>query len=544
MGNKSNHGGCSISETASNSTRSDEDKKDKRIISPPQSLISTETEKGWSSTRNVSHILVVDDEEYICEVIKEMLSNEGYQIETMYDPQKAIEFIKGQPVDLVLTDLIMGRKSGVDVLNQTMKSDPDAIIILMTGHPTIENAVAVLKSGAYDYLVKPFSMDTLKAVIKRGLEKQRLYRENINLKETVSLYKISEAMGSTIRLDFLLNLILETAIKELDADMASVSLLDEKTKRLTPEASLGVPSEMKKSGFLTGQDNVSKWVIKHGRPRVFDKDEIGERFFSNHLRKNMRSVIVHPLMAKGKVIGILILIRSEGQISPFTTGQLHSLSIIASKAASAIENSRLYEELKESYMQTLTALANAVEARDIYTRGHTERVCYMALSLCRELGWNEEKLWEVKMGGILHDIGKIGVPDAILNKAEALTQEEFKIMKQHPICGAKILEGISFLSPAVPYVLYHHERFDGKGYPFGLRNERIPIQGRLMAVVDTFDAMTSDRPYRKAKSFKMALKEIRKCAGTQFDPHIADLFLNAWEKGLIDKRDLKIKKGS
>ncbi len=544
MGNKSNYNGCSTSVTTLNSTRSVETKERRSAISSPHASISKELAEGGSSLRSISHILVVDDEEYICEVIKELLSNEGYQIQTMCDPQKAIEFIKDQPVDLVLTDLIMGKKSGVDVLNQTMKFHPDAIVILMTGHPTIENAVAVLKSGAYDYLVKPFSMDTLKAVIKRGLEKQRLYRENINLKETVSLYKISEAMGSTIRLDFLLNLILETAIKELDADMASVLLLDEKTKRLTPEASLGVPSEMAKSGLLTGQDNISRWVIKQGRPRVFDKDEIGERFSSHHLRKNVRSVIVHPLMAKGKVIGTLILIRSKGRISPFTTGQLHSLSIIASKAASAIENSRLYEELKESYLETLTTLANAVEARDIYTRGHTERVCYMAELMGSQMGWNEERLWEVKMGGILHDIGKIGVPDAILNKAEALTKDEFEVMKQHPICGAKILEGISFLAPAVPYVLYHHERFDGKGYPYGLRNDRIPIQGRLMAVVDTFDAMTSDRPYRKAKSFKIALKEIRDCAGTQFDPHIAEVFLDAWERGLIDKRKLKVKKES
>ena len=544
MGNKSNYNGCSTSVTTLNSTRSVETKERRSAISSPHASISKELAEGGSSLRSISHILVVDDEEYICEVIKELLSNEGYQIQTMCDPQKAIEFIKDQPMDLVLTDLIMGKKSGVDVLNQTMKFHPDAIVILMTGHPTIENAVAVLKSGAYDYLVKPFSMDTLEAVIKRGLEKQRLYRENINLKETVSLYKISEAMGSTIRLDFLLNLILETAIKELDADMASVLLLDEKTKRLTPEASLGVPSEMAKSGLLTGQDNISRWVIKQGRPRVFDKDEIGERFSSHHLRKNVRSVIVHPLMAKGKVIGTLILIRSKGRISPFTTGQLHSLSIIASKAASAIENSRLYEELKESYLQTLTTLANAVEARDIYTRGHTERVCYMAELMGNQMGWNEERLWEIKMGGILHDIGKIGVPDAILNKAEALTKDEFEVMKQHPICGAKILEGISFLAPAVPYVLYHHERFDGKGYPYGLRNDRIPIQGRLMAVVDTFDAMTSDRPYRKAKSFKIALKEIRDCAGTQFDPHIAEVFLDAWERGLIDKRKLKVKKES
>jgi HD-GYP domain-containing protein (c-di-GMP phosphodiesterase class II) len=192
----------------------------------------------------------------------------------------------------------------------------------------------------------------------------------------------------------------------------------------------------------------------------------------------------------------------------------------------------------------LTALANAVEVRDIYTRGHTERVCYMAEFLARQLKWSEERLWEVKMGGILHDIGKIGVPDAILNKAQALTHEEFQIMKQHPVCGARILEGIPFLAPAIPYLLYHHERFDGKGYPYGLRNDQIPLQGRLMSVVDTFDAMTSDRPYRKAKSFKMALKEIKDCAGTKFDPRIAEVFLKGWERGLVDKAKLKVKKHS
>jgi putative nucleotidyltransferase with HDIG domain len=543
MSGKSKSVCCSSTESASNSTQGRDNRGGKSVISPSPPSIRPERDNGQQARRGVFRILVVDDEEYICEVIKEMLSAEDYQIETICDPEKALGFLKAQHVDLVLTDLIMGKKSGVDVLKQAMKFHPDGIVILMTGHPTIENAVTVLKSGAYDYLVKPFSMDTLRAVIKRGLEKQKLYRENIHLKEALSLYKIGEAMGSTIRLDFLLNLILETAIKELDADMASVLLLDEKTDRLIPKASLGVPEGMLGSELLTGQDDISRSVIKHGRPRVFDKSEVDGSFLANHLEKNVRSVIVHPLMAKGKVMGIVILIRSEGRVSPFTTGQLHSLSILASKAASAIENSKLYEELRESYLQTLTALANAVEARDIYTRGHTERVCYMAQSLCREMGWDEEKLWEVKMGGILHDIGKIGVPDAILNKAEALTSEEFEIMKQHPTCGAKILEGISFSTPAVPYVLYHHERYDGQGYPFGLRDNQIPIQGRLMAVVDTFDAMTSDRPYRKAKSFKMALKEIRDCAGTQFDPQIAQLFLSAWEKGSLRKGKLKIYKG-
>ena len=497
---------------------------------------------AWkSASADASHILVVDDEEYICEVIKEMLSDPNYRLQTACDPKVAMEVLEREVVDFVLTDLIMGEKSGVDVLNKTMELHPDAVVVLMTGRPTIENAVEVLKSGAYDYLIKPFSMDTLRAVVKRGLEKQKLLRENINLKETVSLYRISEAMGSTIRLDFLLNLILETAIKELEADMAWVLLLNEKTNKLIPKASLGVAPQMLESGFLSGDDSISRWVIENAKPQIFDKGEIEERFLSSGSNKKMRSAISHPLMAKGQVIGILTLIRADHHLSPFTTGQLHSLSIIASKAASAIENSTLYEELRDSYMETLTALANAVEARDIYTRGHTERVWYMTELIARQMGWSEDKLWEVKMGGILHDIGKIGVPDAILNKPEALTQEEFEIMKQHPACGAKILEGISFLKPALPYVLYHHERFDGKGYPYGLQGEDIPMQGRLMAVVDTFDAITSDRPYRKSKGFELAIKEIKDCSGTQFDPKVAKTFVKAWEQGKIDKKRLEIK---
>ncbi len=502
---------------------------------------TTETDAGASTCEDASRILVVDDEEYICEVIREMLADENYQVQTACDPQKAIDVLEKESVDFVLTDLIMGEKSGVDVLNRAMKLNPDAVVVLMTGRPTIENAVEVLKSGAYDYLIKPFSMDTLRAVVKRGLEKQRLLRENINLKETVSLHRISEAMGSTIRLDFLLNLILETAIKELGADMAWVLLLDEKANKLIPKASLGISPKMMESGFLSGKDSVSKWVIQNAKPRIFDKARIDDRLLGAEFREKIRSAISHPLMARGKVIGILTLIRTDHHLSSFTTGQLHSLSIIASKAASAIENSKLYEELRESYLQTLTALANAVEARDIYTRGHTERVWYMAELIAREMGWDGDKLWEVRMGGVLHDIGKIGVPDAILNKPEALTQKEFEIMKQHPICGAKILEAISFLKPAIPYVLYHHERFDGKGYPYGLCGEDIPIQGRLMAVVDTFDAITSDRPYRKSKGFELAIKEIKDCSRTQFDPKVAKVFVEAWEGGRVDQERLKIK---
>lgn len=485
-----------------------------------------------------SRVLVVDDEKYICDLIQEMLAEEGYQISAAYDADQAFMILENQSIDLVLTDLVMGKKSGVDVLNTTLRVQPETVVVMMTGQPTIENAVTVLKSGAYDYLMKPFSLENLKATIRRGLEKKKLLRENIHLKEAVSLYRISEAMGSTVKLDNLLNLVLRMVIKELGADMASILLLDEKSKRLKPKAFLGMSPDLLKNGFLAGTDPVSEWVVKNARPRIFTPRET--RFFKGEQRNVVKSLISHPLLAKGRVLGTLNLIRTHIP-SPFTTGQLQSLSIIASKAASAIESSVLYEDLKEAYLNTLTALANAVEARDLYTRGHTERVWYMAESLAIHMGWGEDKIQEVRMGSILHDIGKIGVPDAILNKRGPLTNQEFEIMKAHTTQGVTILEGIEFLKPAHPYVLYHHERYDGKGYPQGLKGEKIPMEGRLMAVVDTFDAITSERPYRKRRDLLKAVKEIKDNCGTQFDPFVVDVFIDAWEKKIIDRRRLVIK---
>lgn len=479
-------------------------------------------------------ILVVDDEIYICNIIQEMLSSENYEVLTTHLPEEALRITKTQPLDLVLTDLIMGEKSGVDVLKCALETSQDIIVILMTGQPAIENAVSVLKMGAYDYLIKPFTLESLRATIRRGLEKQNLYRENINLKETVSLCKISEAMGSTIHLKSLLQLILETLSMEFGASLSSILLADDKAKSLVLKAYYGVTTHPVELNFLHGEHPLPQSVVKSGQ--ASSSDQNGEDSSSEN-GKTRKSFISYPLMAKGKVIGVLNLVR-VGNFLPFSTGQVNSLSIIASKASSAIENSLLYENLEEAYLNILTALANAVEARDIYTRGHTERVWYMAEIVAREMGWDNDKLWEVKIGGILHDIGKIGIPDAILNKPGELTPEEFEVMKAHPSQGAKILEGISFLAPSLPYILYHHERFDGQGYPFGLKQEKIPIQGRLLAVVDTFDAICSDRPYRKKKGVQVALKEIEDCAGTQFDPEIAKIFLKAWREKRIDPEKL------
>lgn len=192
------------------------------------------------------------------------------------------------------------------------------------------------------------------------------------------------------------------------------------------------------------------------------------------------------------------------------------------------------EQLIQSQRATAITLAKAIEKRDRYTGGHTDRVTEYAKLTAKQLDWPEERLAVLELAGHLHDVGKIGVPDAVLNKPGKLTVEEFEMMKAHPEIGEQIIRGIDFLEALVPYVLYHHERYDGKGYPKGFSGEAIPIEGRLLAVSDTFDAMTSSRPYRKQLDPERAIEEIKRCSGTQFDPNIVVVFLEIWRAGLLD----------
>ncbi len=192
-----------------------------------------------------------------------------------------------------------------------------------------------------------------------------------------------------------------------------------------------------------------------------------------------------------------------------------------------LERSRAIElfNTRTAHLQTVTLLANAIEARDVYTRGHVERVRAYALDLAQALSWSMEALLILEFGALLHDIGKISVPESILNKSAPLTEEEQAIMRRHPEAGVRMLEGVDHLRAAVPYVLCHHERWDGKGYPTGAAGNKIPAEGRLLAIVDAFDAMTSSRPYRNALPHQTALVEIQKGRGAQFDPLMVDIFL-------------------
>lgn len=299
-------------------------------------------------------------------------------------------------------------------------------------------------------------------------------------------------------------------------------------------------TEYVKSGSAHDQIIISSSIVS----RAFNDGEAvitfdaadDDRFESGAsiISQNISSAMCVPLQYQQETLGV-IYVDTRGTTDAFVNTDIELLVAIAGPSAVAIKNAQYVRSIEKAYADTLIVLANAVEARDHYTVGHTWRVTNFSMEIAQELGWTPEKIKEVQMGGVLHDVGKIAVPDAVLQKPGKLTDEEYAKIKIHPEAGARILQDVEFLHPLIPYCLYHHERYDGKGYPFGLKAEQIPLEGRLVAVADTFDALTSNRPYRKGLPPEVAIAEIEKGRGTQFDPVCADAFISAWRQGKIDR---------
>ena len=241
------------------------------------------------------------------------------------------------------------------------------------------------------------------------------------------------------------------------------------------------------------------------------------------LAEHARQLIAVPLQRQDQVLGCMFgLDKASGE---FDTVDSKLLNSIANESAIYLENAMLYEDVRGLMMGLLHAMISAVDAKDTYTCGHSERVALVSRRLAKEIRLGEHEVERIYMAGLLHDVGKIGVPEAVLKKAGKLTDEEFAEIKKHPEIGARILRDIKQIEDIIPGVLHHHERWDGKGYPMGLSGDSIPLMGRIICLADCFDAMNSSRTYRKALPLDHVLGEIRKCAGTQFDPRLAEAFL-------------------
>lgn len=331
---------------------------------------------------NVSpRILIVDDEVEITEILADLLSEE-YECLRAASAEEALARLTESEFQLVISDITMPGMSGLEMIPHAKQLSPDTVVVMISGMQTVESAIGALRLGAFDYLMKPFDLRQVEAVVKRALEHYDLV--------------------------------------------------------------------------------------------------VAKRRYENHLEE---------------------LVEQR-----------------------TIELDKALNSLEGAYRSTLKALTAALETRDSETHGHSERVVTYSLRLGREYGLSSEIMKALEFGSLLHDIGKIGVPDSILRKPAKLTEEEWVRMREHPLHGQQILRGIEFLEGAARVVAQHHEKWDGTGYPLGLRHEEIDICARIFSVADAFDAITSDRVYRRGKPYEAAAQELDDWAGRQFDPKVVEAF--------------------
>ena len=365
-----------------------------------------------------------------------------------------------------------------------------------------------------------------------ALEQARLYRESTdraielsNKMETIqAMNEIDRSILSTLKGDEILETATRLVARIVPCDSATVALVDRERGGFVNAAGFGAEF-LAKGVFVPFKETSTTEVVEAVRPQ-YEGNLAGVKnlpFEARLLEHGFLSHIRVPLIVKGEVIGVLNV--GTKRPSAYTTDNLSTLEKLAAQISVALENSRLLSDLEELFIGTVKSLSSAIDAKSKWTAGHSERVTKYALDIGREIGLSETELKDLELAGLLHDVGKIGTYESILDKPGKLTDEERTIMQQHPVMGAEILAPIKQLKDIIPGVKYHHEFYDGTGYPEGLKGEAIPLHARILTVADTVDAMGADRPYREGRAMDVIIAELKRCSGTQFDPKVAEAFL-------------------
>ncbi len=343
------------------------------------------------------------------------------------------------------------------------------------------------------------------------------------------LYNISRVISSTLKLDNILKVILDFSVKISGANRGSVMLLDEKKSIFSIKAAYNLSEKVIREVTFAKDENTIGWVVKNKKTLYIENLEQDKRFpKKEEVDYKVTQLLMVPIIIEGEVKGVINLDNSTS----FTTDTISLLKSFSEQAAVAINNAHLYKKIQDSYFEIVKALAQAIEAKDPYTHGHSARVMEYTVQIAQKLGLPEEEIESLRYAAILHDIGKIGVRGIILNNPNSLTSKEYDEIKQHPLVGEGIIQPIELLQPIKPLIRHHHEWYNGKGYPDGLSGKDIPLGARILAVADAYDAMKFDRPYRKALTEETAIQELKGGNGTQFDPKIVEVFLELLKQSL------------
>jgi len=480
--------------------------------------------------QNIKKILVVDDYLPTRNLIVDTLSQSShYQITEAENGKEALHLFDENNFDLVISDIMMPGMSGMDLLHLIRERNPAAAVIMITGNPTTDLTVNAIKKGAVDFLTKPFDIDELLykvdihlrqkemlhgEVLGQLVEQSKLTDKTDELSKQGYIYDSIE--DSPMDNDIIFEKIAELALKLVDGEVCSIMLFDAQDNEFHDKVikgnTEGIDRNYTKSPALK---MVFNEVIERKEAILIN---------SNDHPEVAPSLICAPLMIRNTILGIMS-IRKKKNREVFSKKDLHHILSLTKRASLNLENKILYESIFFNIMDTLKSLISSIQARDHYTEEHSRRVTDEAIRLAESMNCSPKELESIKIAGVLHDVGKIAVPDSILLKASGLTDEEYLIIKNHPTVGENILKPIILLDRERLIIQCHHERWDGKGYPLGLKGQDIPILARILAVVDSFDAMTNNRPYRPAMTKEKAIKELVENKNTQFDAAIVDAYI-------------------
>ncbi len=485
-------------------------------------------------------VLIVEDDEAVRRSLSLYLKHKGYQVDGAADGIEGLDRAKNESYDVVVSDIMMPNMNGIQFLEAIKELRPNTNIIMITGYADMQVAIEAMKKGAVDFITKPFRFDYVEQTISDLFSKKKqvvetggvpgnteLYqRLERKVRDLSVMYSINEVLDNIEGVDELFLNLTELACKIVEATSSAFYLFDRDTKTYYLKSTYStLKSETRPASFRL-ENKFADLLTINRAPMVFGETEHIKPFsVLLPVEREVESLLLAPLFVRGENFGALS-IEDKRLEDAFQETDITFISMLLKKASLVIENNALYETIYSNLVNTLRSLVSTIEAKDNYTQRHSERVTKISLVIAKEIRCTREEMEIIQFASMLHDIGKIGISDAILQKKGRLTNDEFEIIKQHPVIGARILEPLGMLPHEKAIIRHHHERWDGRGYPDGLKERDIPFLARIVSLADAYDAMTSDRVYRKGLSHEVAIAEVERNAWYQFDGNIVKAFVN------------------
>jgi response regulator RpfG family c-di-GMP phosphodiesterase len=495
-------------------------------------------------------VLIADDEPIIRDTLGSFLEYIGIQhIRTAGDGVRAVEEIDRTAYDYVFLDIMMPGLTGMEVLKRISETQQLSSVIVMTGFPSMDTVIEAMHFGASDFLVKPFRFEDVKIGLQRMQslrclkEKNWLLRQELEKRKEVEvlnyelekrirlqtvLYHIVDSLSKINRSESLYQYIVRKAAESCCARRACFMIYDQGNSHLVGIAQQGIEESQDGLQAPFRVNSEGRQILQESFLSKFLGAEPGTTLSVDRISR-ANGLMAVPFNIRNEPFGVL-LIGEKLDRKNFDVEDEFIIKFLAEKVALSIENIALYDNLKQSLFASLKSLVSAIEAKDPYTRQHSSRVTEYASRIAQRLDLPGEDLQRLDSIAPLHDIGKIGVSDNILNKPGRLNEEEFGHIMEHPLIGVNIVAPLGLDPDELSIIRNHHERWDGMGYPDHLHGKEIPRLARVLAVADAFDAMNSDRAYRKALPPSVCMAELEKGCGSQFDPHVLEAALTVLMK--------------